>query len=249
LAIAFVSTSTVGNATCFTGSATVDVVSKYLGATGGAELSDKPGLQPSLTLGCDLGDGFTPYANLWAHMPMDGDWDGKHSAEVDATVGVRKVMGDGYVDASVVYIAIESLKDGDNDTIRPQVEAGHSFDVGYDVTLTPFGRVEYVLPQDGFGEEGFNFHAGSRAVYTTKWNPLGAGKVQVRGAAYGVVQNGHAYDYSDAVLAHGRAGIRIPLFGKAYTEPYARVVAPIAHGQDDPRKLDNMAGIQFGIAF
>lgn len=247
-AIAFVVTSSVGEASCLTGSATVDVVSNYTGGTGGAELSDKPGLQPSLTLGCNIGDGFTPYTNFWGHFPLDGDWDGKHSAEIDATVGARKVMGDGYVDLSVVYIAIESLTNGNNDTVRPQFEAGYTVRID-DWAFTPFGRVEYVIPQDGFGQEGFTFHAGSRAVYTTTWDPLGAGNVQMRGAAYGVVQEGNAYGYSNAVLAHGRVGVRLPLFGKAYAEPYFRMGAPIAHAKDDPREPYHMFGLQFGTTF
>lgn len=154
------------DASDWSGSVTVDYMSRYIGFGNGAVFYDKPMMQTDLYL--QHKSGF--HADIWWGTGFNSDFIGSGwDDEIDWNIGYgntarvlgRKVSYDltiGYWDVFDTF-----FHDSRNDIIHICAEVGVPFDVRDNLSLTPFAKVNgYTLPFGTDYEEGAILSAGTK---------------------------------------------------------------------------------------
>lgn len=202
--------------------------------------ADVPSAQPSLTLSCGLGDGFSPYFRTWWQIaPFDGGFTTDVAAEGDFIVGVYREPPDGgiYFDASVSYFDIPPLATFGEDTIQPALEVGRQFEINDWWRIAPYARGEWAIPLEG--DQNYNIFLGARQTFE-----LGLGDdLEFKANAY-VARTSEPTGF----IGHTRLRLDVPIGDNVTVGPLLRFSAPLSDF-DDGRGFEVVGGGRVVFSF
>lgn len=212
----------------------VTVMDKYV-VNKGITLHDGPVLQIDAFFGLRLGF----YFDLWASKSLDRlSINDSFGNEIDLTLGwAGNVRGFG-VDAGIAYfdlIELFSLNGGD--VVQPFIELNKTFIPADAHTLTPYVRVEIMLP---VGWEG-NPSSGAHIFAGVKHNWKVLDRLALNQKAAVMYDTGTFAGFSSGILGSYDLGLSVALTESVSVGPTFKVVFPVSD-LDDGRKTEYAFG-------